>query len=151
MSRTTEYLMNIRRIIKIQEALLKEVCQEFNLTLTEATVITFLHNNPGKDTAADIVELRMLQKGNVSQAVDSLVKKDLLEREQDQNDRRKIHLHLTKGADPMIASMGGLWEKFSQELFKGISREEMQSFDRVNEQMKYNMQRITGGKKNDRE
>ncbi len=151
MSRTTEYLMNIRRIIKIQEALLKEVCQEFNLTLTEATVITFLHNNPGKDTAADIVELRMLQKGNVSQAVDSLVKKDLLEREQDQNDRRKIHLHLTKGADPMIASMGGLWEKFSQELFKGISREEMQSFDQVNEQMKYNMQRITGGKKNDRE
>lgn len=151
MSRTTEYLMNIRRIIKIQEALLKEVCQEFNLTLTEATVITFLHNNPGKDTAADIVEFRMLQKGNVSQAVDSLVKKDLLEREQDQNDRRKIHLHLTKGADPMIASMGGLWEKFSQELFKGISREEMQSFDQVNEQMKYNMQRITGGKKNDRE
>lgn len=151
MSRTTEYLMNIRRIIKIQEALLKEVCQEFNLTLTEATVITFLHNNPGKDTAADIVELRMLQKGNVSQTVDSLVKKDLLEREQDQNDRRKIHLHLTKGADPMIASMGGLWEKFSQELFKGISREEMQSFDQVNEQMKYNMQRITGGKKNDRE
>lgn len=151
MGQTTEYLMNIRRIIKIQEALLKEVCQEFHLTLTEGTVINFLHNNPGKDTAADIVELRMLQKGNVSQAVDSLVKKGMLEREQDQEDRRKIHLHLTKEADPMLASVGKLWEKFSRELFKGISWEELLSFDRVNEQMSENIQRITGGKKNDGE
>ena len=72
MNRTTEYLGNIRRIIKLHESMLKEyVCQEYAMTLTEAAVISFLYNNPGKDTAADIVELRMLQKSNVSQAAET--------------------------------------------------------------------------------
>ena len=68
MSRTTEFLMNIRSIIKLHESMLREICGEYQLALIEATIISFLHNNPGKDTAADIVELRMLSKGNVSQA-----------------------------------------------------------------------------------
>ena len=41
-------------------------------------LMSFLYNNPGKDTATDIVELRMLQKGNVSAVVESLVNKSLL-------------------------------------------------------------------------
>ena len=63
MSRTTEFLMNIRSIIKLHESMLREICGEYQLALIEATIISFLHNNPGKDTAADIVELRMLSKG----------------------------------------------------------------------------------------
>ena len=74
MSRTTEFLMNIRSIIKLHESMLREICGEYQLALIEATIISFLHNNPGKDTAADIVELRMLSKGNVSQAVESLIR-----------------------------------------------------------------------------
>ena len=63
MNRITDYLTGIRRISKLHESMLKEyVCQEYGLTLAEATVISFLYNNPGRDTAADIVELRMLQK-----------------------------------------------------------------------------------------
>ena len=55
--------------------MLKAICEEYRLTLIEATIISFLHNNPAKNTAADIVELRMLSKGNVSQAVESLIQK----------------------------------------------------------------------------
>ena len=64
MSQITEYLITIRRILKCQETILKEISVEYALTLTEATIISFLHNNPGRDTAADIVELRMLSKGH---------------------------------------------------------------------------------------
>ena len=71
--------------------MLKDICNNYQLTIIEATIISFLYNNPGKDTAADIVELRMLSKGNVSQAVESLIQKSLLKREQDKEDRRKIH------------------------------------------------------------
>ena len=72
-----------RYIIKGQDALIKELCDHFHLTKIEGTIIVFLYNNPGKDTAGDIVELRMLSKGNVSQAVESLIQKSLLTREQD--------------------------------------------------------------------
>ena len=49
---------------------LQPVEQAHGLTRNEIDVLLFLSNNPGYDTARDIVELRMLQKGNVSAAGD---------------------------------------------------------------------------------
>ncbi|MDO5147284.1 MAG: MarR family transcriptional regulator [Eubacteriales bacterium] len=142
MNQAIDFLLNMRRIIKLQESMLKEICQKYSLTLTEATVVNFLHNNPGKDTAADIVDLRMLQKGNVSQAVDSLVKKGLLQRKQDEEDRRRIHLFLTEDTKEMIESLDDLWRQFETEMMTGITEEERQIFHRVNGKMKENMQEM---------
>ena len=87
MGSATEFLSGIRSIVKLHESMLKDICEAYRLTLTEAAVISFLHNNPQKDTAADIVELRMLQKSNVSCAVETLFQKHLLSRRQDEADR----------------------------------------------------------------
>ena len=76
----TDFLAHIRLTMKLQEQMLKNICETWQLTITEGKVISFLYNNPGKDTAADITELRMLSKGNVSQAVESLIQKGLLKR-----------------------------------------------------------------------
>lgn len=141
MSKTTEFLTTIRRTIKLHESMLKKVCEEYQLTLIEATIISFLHNNPEKDTAADIVELRMLQKGNVSQAVESLTKKSLLQRKPDEMDRRKIHLFMTEEAEPIVQSIEGFWKAFQEEIFAGISVEEQEVFERINERIKMNTQR----------
>ena len=46
--------------------------------MTEASIICFLKNNPQLDTAADIVEYKMLAKSHVSQAVESLIQKSML-------------------------------------------------------------------------
>ena len=83
MNRTTDLLLCIRKIVKLYDSMLKPVCDHYRLTLIEANIISFLQNNPGKDTAGDIAELRMLSKGNVSQAVESLIQKALLQRQQD--------------------------------------------------------------------
>ncbi len=141
MSKTTEFLTTIRRTVKLHESMLKKVCEEYQLTLIEATIISFLHNNPEKDTAADIVELRMLQKGNVSQAVESLNKKSLLQRKPDEADRRKIHLFMTEEAEPIVQSIEGFRKEFQKEIFAGISVEEQEMFCRVNERIKTNAQR----------
>ena len=47
----------------------------------------------------------MLSKGNVSLAVESLIQKGLLKREQDGADRRRIHLHPTPAAAPIMVSL----------------------------------------------
>ena len=140
MKRPTDFLTNIRRIIKLHESMLKGICETYRLSLIEATIISFLYNNPGKDTAADIVELRMLSKENVSQAVESLMQKSLLQRRQDTEDRRKIHLSLTQAAQPITASLKELFQQFHEELFFGLSKEELELFDRVNEQIIVNTQ-----------
>lgn len=132
MARTTDFLVTIRRIIKLYDNMLKGVCQQYQLSLIEANIISFLYNNPGKDTAGDIVELRMLAKGNVSQAVEALIRKSLLQRRQDNADRRKIHLSLLPAADPITRDMDTIRQQFHEEVFHGFSTEEIAFFEQVN-------------------
>ena len=141
MNRNTDLLIALRRIVKLHDSMLKDVCEEYNLTLIEGKIISFLYNNPEKDTAADIVELRMLSKGNVSQAVESLIQRSLLRREQDAADRRRIHLFLTPAAEPIVQSMQRLWARFEDEIFAGLSCDERAIFERVNDRISDNTRR----------
>ena len=135
MSQKSNFLVNIRRIIKLHETMLKQICQDYHLSLIEATIISFLYNNPGKDTAADIVELRMLSKGNVSQAVESLIQKSILQRKQDTEDRRKIHLSLTPAAQPITQELEIISKEFLEEVFSGLSQEELELLERMNDRI----------------
>lgn len=139
MKRITEYLENNRRVMKLHETMLKEICEEYGLTLTEATILSFLHNNPDKDTAADIVELRMLSKGIVSQSTESLIQKSLLHREQDAKDRRKIHLSLTPSAQAITESIEGIQRRLHEKLFAGFSKEEQMQFSQIMDHISENV------------
>lgn len=129
---TTTLLANTRRIIKLYDSKLKPVCSHYGLAPIEATIISFLHNNPGKDTAADIADLRMLSKSNVSQAVESLIQKALLQRQQDKTDRRRIHLFLTAQASPIIQEIEAVRESFREQIFRGFTEEEQKQFVEFN-------------------
>ena len=138
MGRPTDFLTNTRRIIKLYESMLRSICEKYRLTLLEATILSFLHNNPGVDTAADITELRMLSKGNVSQAVESLIQKGLLLREQDGADRRRIHLHPTTAAAAITVSLEEGRRQFQAEVFCGLSPGDLELYDRINHRIAEN-------------
>lgn len=126
---TTDYLMNIRRVMKLHESMLKQVCLKYDLSLLEANIISFLYNNPEKDTAGDIVELRMLSKGNVSKGVEMLAKKGLLLRSQDKEDRRKVHLKLSQKAKPVTDEIELEKRQFHEELFFGFTEEDKKQLE----------------------
>ena len=138
MGRPTDFLTNTRRIIKLYESMLRSICEKHRLTLLEETILSFLHNNPGVDTAADITELRMLSKGNVSQAVESLIQKGLLLREQDGADRRRIHLHPTTAAAAITVSLEEGRRQFQAEVFCGLSPGDLELYDRINHRIAEN-------------
>lgn len=144
MSKTTELFMGIRSLFRLYDKMLKKVCTEHDLTVIEADVISFLQNNPSKDTAADIVELRMLYKGAVSKAVESLIQKSFLERIPDIEDRRKIHLKLKPQAGPVTESIDRVREEFLDTILEGFTKDEVelhrQFFDRLFENTKRAME-----------
>ena len=146
MGYTTDFLMTLRCVIKFHEGMMKHVCSQYNLSLIEANIIAFLHNNPGKDTAKDIVELRMLSKGNVSQAVESLIQKSLLQRAGDAKDRRKVHLTLLPKSAPITQTIKSMQRDFYQELFQGISLEEQKMFLHINRRLMANSQTAMKGR-----
>ena len=79
----TYLLVLMQRIGKIHEQMLKELCRQYDLSLIEAKIIAFLHNNPTKDTAGDIVELRMLsQKGMYPRQLIFYVRRGFFQKQQ---------------------------------------------------------------------
>lgn len=127
MKMSTEIWMGLRSLLRLYDRMLKRVCAEHNLTVIEADVISFLQNNPQKDTAVDIAELRMLSKGAVSKAVESLIQKSLLERIPDKQDRRRIHLKLKPEAEPVMEMVNDVREEFLGNVLEGFTREELES------------------------
>ena len=127
MTRSTELWMGLRSLLRLYDKMLKKVCMEHDLTVIEADVISFLQNNPGKDTAADIVDLRLLSKGAVSKAVESLLQKSLLERIPDTEDRRRIHLKLKPEAGPVTESIDEVREEFLNTVLDGFAKEELEA------------------------
>ena len=125
MRKTTELFMGLRSLFRLYDKMLKKVCTEHDLTVIEADIISFLQNNPGKDTAADIVELRGLSKGAVSKA-ECLIQKTLLERVPDLEDRRKIHLKIMPEAGPVTESINEVKEEFVGTILEGFTKEELE-------------------------
>lgn len=123
MGQITAFLTGVRRITKLYEGMLEDICRRYRLTRMEANIISFLQNNPGKDTAGDIVELRMFSKSAVSQGAEALVR-----REQDPDDRRKIHLSLLPKAKPITEEIETIRKRFTERIFAGFSGAERALF-----------------------
>ncbi len=136
---TSTILFITRGITKLYEQYLEEIRKENNLSQIEITIICFLHNNPEYDTASDIVEMRMLQKGNVSQGVESLIQKSLLCRTPDANDRRRQHLSLTDVALPLLEKIELQNKRLLSEVYSGFSSEEQNLYSSLNERIKNNI------------
>lgn len=129
-------LIILRSLTKLYDQYLDEVRKKYNLTQIEITIIGFLHNNPLHDTATDIAEMRMLQKGNVSQGVEQLIQKSLLIRTPDTKDRRRVHLSLTGCADSIVADIANQNERLSSLVYSNLSRKEMQLYEDLSQRLK---------------
>lgn len=91
----------------------KEISSNYHLTKNEIDILLFLANNQPYDTSRDIVEYRALSKSHVCKSVDSLLRKGYLKGEQDQRDRRLIHLKLQPEAMPAVREAQQMQQDFS--------------------------------------
>ncbi len=131
MRNCTEFWMGLRATMKLYEKMLKKICTRHDLTVMEGDVMGFLRNNPARDTAADIVELRQFSKGAVSKAVEALIRKGFLERHPDDGDRRKIHLKLTDAAEPVLTDIRIVQNDFWDTVFADFTEEEYRVYEKL--------------------
>ena len=133
-----ELIYALRSTMKVYETMLKEVCEKYELTPIEGNIISFLFNHPTKNSASDIAEYRMLSKGNVSIGVESLIKKNLIERKLDRKDRRKVNLFLKKECAPITKEIEIVRTKFFDKIFSDFSAQEREEYFRLSERILQN-------------
>ncbi len=132
MLNNTEILQNVQQVMQLFERSASSLAQKHGLLPVEMKVLIFLINNPGKDTATDIVELRMLPKANVSKAVEGLMQKKLLQRRPDTADRRRVHLVLTPAGAAMTTDVKTAWDSFTGDLFSGFTQRQLDQYAALN-------------------
>lgn len=122
--------------------LMDPLCKKYSLTRKELDVMLFLANNPGKDRASDIVNGRGLSKSHVSISVTGLEEKGLLLRQEDEEDRRTVHLRLTDRAAPIVETGRIKQKRFFQYLHNGVTQEQIDAIVAFAELVNKNIQNI---------
>lgn len=125
-------LLTIRPAMKRRYAReMAPVLEKWQLNSMEADVLLFLGNNPGYDTASDMVQLRQLTKSHVSKAVESMTAKGLLAQERDKINRRRVHLLLLPAALPILEEGQQAQQRFVDALTRGFSPEDKAAMQRM--------------------
>lgn len=98
------------------------------LTMRDIRVLLFLANNPALDTARDVAECRGIPKSQVSQAVEVLVGRGLLERRPDRTDRRVVRLRITEAGAPLAREAQEIQAACGARLLECLAETEREQF-----------------------
>ena len=125
------YFAHCVDVEELYENMVSPVCEKYELTYMEFTVLMFLTNNPQYDTATQIVKYRHLAKSHVSISIRSLQERGLILGEHKGGNHRTIHLSVADKARDIIAAGRVAQGKFCEIVFAGFSKEEAAKEDAV--------------------
>ena len=136
-------LLNIRLALKrLYDHEMAPIMERYGLTRMELDVLLFLGNNPGFDTAAQIVQAQMMTKSHVSKAVDHLTEQALITQTRDETNRRRIHLRLTDAAAPIFEEGQQAQSRITAKMMAGVTPEENEIMCKVINQINQNVSAV---------
>jgi len=125
-----------KTITRYYEMKVSGVCEKYQLRQLEYDILMFIYNNPAYNTAADIVRIRKSTKSHVSTSLKVL------------EDRGFIERRIDKDTNEVIED--GIWaqKEFVQDMFEGLSEEEIKVFMSVFQKVYDNAERMISNEKN---
>lgn len=137
-----EGLLRGSQFKKLRECEMAEIRMRYDLKRIEIEILYYLSRAGENNTSADISQRLKANKGHISQAVDNLCKRKYLMAIQDTSDRRYMHYRVTEASKEIVDEITRKWNGLTEELFVGITREEMNELKRIAEKIGKNMERI---------
>ncbi|MDO4567426.1 MAG: MarR family transcriptional regulator [Clostridia bacterium] len=126
-----ELMLQRRRVLKHYEKSIRAVGQKHGLVYVETDILGFLHFNVQFNTARDIATYCVKQKGNVSTAIDSLVRRGYVTRTADPSDRRQMRLHLTDKAQSVISDICEVNDRYADAMYGGLAEADYEEYMRL--------------------
>ncbi|WP_394282949.1 MarR family winged helix-turn-helix transcriptional regulator [Frisingicoccus sp.] len=127
---------------KLLEEQSTELREKYNMKRAELEILYFLSKCGTHNTATDIYHQLMMNRGHISQAVDSLCRKNYLIAIPDKNDRRYIHYEISDFAKELVTEMTSRREAMNSMILKGVSEEELKVFREVSEKIRNNINEL---------
>lgn len=112
---------------------------KYGLTMNEIMFLLYLDKNKANNTASEIVENLVTTKSHISKSIDSLAKRNIIIRIQDELDKKIIRLYISDTANDLLDNLRTREEIINRTITKGIPKDDLENFNRVLEQMKKNV------------
>ena len=127
---------------KLLEEQSTELREKYNMKRAELEILYFLSKCGTHNTATDIYHQLMMNRGHISQAVDSLCRRNYLIAIPDKNDRRFIPYEISDFAKELVTEMTNRREAMNSMILKGVSEEELKVFRKVSEKIRNNINEL---------
>lgn len=124
------------------------VCEKYQLRQLEYDILMFIYNNPEYNTAADIVRIRKSTKSHVSISLKVLEDRGFIERRVDKDNKKHVTIHLLQLANEVIEDGKWAQKEFAQDMFEGLSEEEIKVFMNIFQKVYENAERMISNEKN---
>ena len=131
-----------KTITRYYEKKMSGVCEKHNLRQLEYDILMFLYNNPKYNTAADIVRIRKSTKSHVSTSLKVLEDRGLIERSVDSTNKKRVTIHLLQLASEVIEDGKWAQKEFAQDMFEGLTEEEIRVFMNIFQKVYNNAERM---------
>lgn len=125
------FLHLTRQFERIYSKTIQQAAQKHGLSKTEADVLLFLYNNPEYDTARDIVEFRGIAKSYVSKTIELLIQKGFVLAQENEKDRRMIHLKLQDSRLDIVQELKHTQEALFALICRDISEQDREQLSLI--------------------
>lgn len=116
--------------------------RKYDMKRAELEILYFLSRCDGHNTSTDIHYQLMMNKGHISQAVDSLCKRRFIVAIPDEEDKRFIHYEILDAAQEIVAEITKRREEMGRRILEGVSEEEWKVFQEVSAKIGENITKM---------
>lgn len=134
-----------RKASRVYARLCAPVLQAYSLSQTEFDLLLFLANHPDDNTARDACRIRGIKKGLVSLTVDTLLRRGLIARSTDPDDRRILRLDPTPDAEPIIRDGRAVQQEFFRLLTACLTPEELEIYSALTRKLARHLSALDHG------
>ncbi len=127
---------------RLMESRFSVIKKEYNLKKVDIEVLYYLSKCTEENTPTDIYRRLKLNRGHVSQAIDYLYRRELITAIPDKKDRRYMHYLVTDSAKVIIAEISKTKRELGEQIFKGLSREEIAAYQKTTEKIFRNIHEL---------
>ncbi|MCI6005911.1 MAG: MarR family winged helix-turn-helix transcriptional regulator [Blautia sp.] len=145
MERQIDNLLHGAQFKQLMEDRIAQIREQYGLRKVDVEILYYLSKCGDRNTSKDIKNDTKITKGHISQSVDRLQKMDLLTFVPDENDRRCVHLRLTRKAEQVSRDITGVWNELSSIVFEGVTEEEARVLASVASKIARNIDRALSG------
>lgn len=143
MEQSLEIFLNGVKFRKLLEKVYTDVRKAYGLCKIDVQILQYLEDAGEYNTSKHIVDIGLFTKGHVSQSLNRLHKKELIDMVHDEQDRRCIHISLRDEAKDIVREVSRVRQKIQEIVFEDFTEEETNTLFILANKINMNIQKAS--------